>query len=305
MANIGSIYSSTWALSLNRGQIVQGVQAINQNIFIILSTTRGTNPLRPSFGSNIALYVDSPITTAVANIKYQIIESLTIWEPRIKIVIVQHKVSVNQLQFFITYTLAQQQQTFQLNITNGVFSSPQLPTDLVVQGIVPTAFTRLMLAFRLDGVLVTPLAPFNGFATVAEMLQFCRQAYGTIGAWFLDANKLFCRVRTGTYTTGSLTITNLLLYTIQCPVPTKTIGGTYQVQFTFNGVVTFSPVFTGSFATVLQWLRANWQQYGNWGVRFDNGDFSDDFSDDFLTTKTVLELNTTTHSTAQINILAT
>ena len=46
------------------GEIVTGVADIGQCIYIILATPKGSDPHRPTFGSEINLYIDYPIDAA-------------------------------------------------------------------------------------------------------------------------------------------------------------------------------------------------------------------------------------------------
>jgi len=62
------------------------VKSIYQNIQIILSTPKGCDPHRPTFGSNLWQFVDKPLTAITrGKIKAEIVDALQIWEPRIEV----------------------------------------------------------------------------------------------------------------------------------------------------------------------------------------------------------------------------
>ncbi len=67
------------------GRRVYGVAEIEQSIRIIITTIKGSVPLRPDFGCDAFLYIDEPITTARPNIVREVTTALTRWEKRIKV----------------------------------------------------------------------------------------------------------------------------------------------------------------------------------------------------------------------------
>jgi uncharacterized protein len=95
-ATLADIVSADWSIMLDGsaaqiglpggiGNVVQGVADINQCVMIILSTPRGSDPLRPTFGADLWQYVDYPLTLAVPSLVREITQALTIWEPRLKV----------------------------------------------------------------------------------------------------------------------------------------------------------------------------------------------------------------------------
>ncbi len=62
------------------------LESIEQNITIILSTPKGSDPHRPEFGSDINTFVDLPLTVITAGkIKAEIKEAIERWEPRVSV----------------------------------------------------------------------------------------------------------------------------------------------------------------------------------------------------------------------------
>lgn len=69
MTTLNEITYVDWQYKLNSiGEVAEGVEDINQCIAIILLTQNGSDPLRPTFGSDIYKYVDYPVNSAKANI---------------------------------------------------------------------------------------------------------------------------------------------------------------------------------------------------------------------------------------------
>ncbi len=86
MTKLDEIKYVDWQCKLNGiGDVAEGVEDINQCIAIILSTPKGSDPHRPTFGSDIIKYVDYPINIAKANIIRETIDALTLWETRINV----------------------------------------------------------------------------------------------------------------------------------------------------------------------------------------------------------------------------
>jgi uncharacterized protein len=71
------------------GQVVQGVADINQCIGTILSTPQGSDPLRPTFACDVWRWLDAPLTIARPALVGEIVEAITRWEPRVRMLRVQ------------------------------------------------------------------------------------------------------------------------------------------------------------------------------------------------------------------------
>lgn len=89
------ITSADWSLMLDAtagdgsgsglGNVVQGLQDVNQCIRIILTTPKGSDPLRPTFGVDIWQYLDFPLPAARPAIVREITDAILLWEPRVKL----------------------------------------------------------------------------------------------------------------------------------------------------------------------------------------------------------------------------
>lgn len=103
--NVQDITSADWSLAITKqGAIVDDLADINQCIYIILTTDRGSDPLRPLFGNNILRYVDKPLNSAIPNIIREIVEAIRLWEPRVNITKIKHTLVDNEkLQFSIEW----------------------------------------------------------------------------------------------------------------------------------------------------------------------------------------------------------
>jgi Bacteriophage baseplate protein W len=84
---LADINSADWSLKLGAlGEVVEGVADVDQCIAIILTTPKGSDPLRPTFGADIWRYIDVPIDIARPAIVRELVDALTLWEPRITMV---------------------------------------------------------------------------------------------------------------------------------------------------------------------------------------------------------------------------
>ena len=68
---------------VDEAKIKQGIDDIHQCIANILSTIKGSDVLRPDFGSDHFQYIDYPEDIAVPNFVREITKALTVWEKRI------------------------------------------------------------------------------------------------------------------------------------------------------------------------------------------------------------------------------
>lgn len=75
-----------WQPALGRDGEVAGLDDLRQAIAIILRTPRGSDPLRPEFGSNLHLYIDYPVNRARPHLVRETVDALRRWEPRLSVV---------------------------------------------------------------------------------------------------------------------------------------------------------------------------------------------------------------------------
>jgi uncharacterized protein len=116
---LADITSADWSLSLDSstpteasgsgiGNVVQGIADINQCIGIILSTPPGSDPLRPTFACDLWRLLDAPITVARPALVRDIVEAITKWEPRVRVLSVVVNLvngTVSNLLIVITWQL--------------------------------------------------------------------------------------------------------------------------------------------------------------------------------------------------------
>lgn len=106
MTTLNEITYVDWQYKLNKiGFVAEGVEDINQCIAIILLTQKGSDPLRPTFGSDIYKYIDYPINSAKANIIRESIDAIEKWETRIKVDSVTVEIKGSQIKIQIQWSL--------------------------------------------------------------------------------------------------------------------------------------------------------------------------------------------------------
>jgi len=83
---LADITSADWSLKLGTiGYVVQGIDDIDQCIAIILTTPKGSDPLRPTFGADLWQYIDNPINVAMPSIVREVSAAIAMWEPRVTV----------------------------------------------------------------------------------------------------------------------------------------------------------------------------------------------------------------------------
>jgi phage baseplate assembly protein W len=101
------IISVDWSFGLGSpGQIVQGEEDIAQCVFIIVTTQKGSDPLRPEFGVDLLSYIDSPMNIAAANLTRELATQINKWEPRVKVTDVSYKIDVSQITYRVIWKRA-------------------------------------------------------------------------------------------------------------------------------------------------------------------------------------------------------
>lgn len=103
-----TIISQDWQLSTaGPGQVAQGLDDIAQAIILIVTTEKGSDPMRPDFGADVLPYVDRPRPIAAANITRAIVDAVNLWEPRVVLTAVDHTFGgQNRINFRIAWQLA-------------------------------------------------------------------------------------------------------------------------------------------------------------------------------------------------------
>jgi phage baseplate assembly protein W len=84
---LADITSADWSLALGAiGDVAQGIADVEQCLGIIVTTPRGSDPLRPTFGADIWRFIDFPINRALPAIVSELTSAITVWEPRVTLV---------------------------------------------------------------------------------------------------------------------------------------------------------------------------------------------------------------------------
>jgi Bacteriophage baseplate protein W len=87
---LADITSADWSLKLGAiGSVVEGLDDVKQCIAIILTTPKGSDVLRPTFGADLWRYIDNPIDAALPAVVGETTAAITFWEPRVKVVSVK------------------------------------------------------------------------------------------------------------------------------------------------------------------------------------------------------------------------
>ena len=106
MTNLNEITYVDWQLRLNTiGSVAEGIDDINQCIAIILTTSKGSVPHRPTFGSDIHKYVDYPVNEIVRKITRETIDAINLWETRITVNSVSVEINQERITVKIEWTL--------------------------------------------------------------------------------------------------------------------------------------------------------------------------------------------------------
>jgi phage baseplate assembly protein W len=307
VATLKSINSPVWGLSLvGYGVIVEGVAAIRQRIDIAIRTTKGTDPLRPEFGSYVYKFADVPVNLAVPNIKKEILTALQLWVPEIRVISIRHSfpVSYSNPNFEVTFRLIDEDLVDKLlfDLREGA-KIDTAGAELTLQAFFPenpNNYNYTLTVIRNDAQLF-PMPNPSGFATIQELFQWAKSNLFFIGRWFLGNDRIVLYMKADGVTSASIAIETLPISIFKCDFPSLNPGEAYKVEFTANGQAatpSLPQVFTAP-GDVLQWAQNNWGNYGTWVLEFlqlsGEGIFSDEFSDEFEVNATGFRLVGVSH----------
>lgn len=309
MATLKQITSSIWGIGIQGfGVVVEGLESIKQCIGIILQTTPGTDPLRPEFGSNVYKYIDTPVNTAIPNIKLAILQALGLWETRIVVKQISHTINLQRLYFNITYGLVDSDQvdSMQIGLNSYGFILEPAAQPYVVTAAIPNNPNGYRYSFNLiiNGQEIDPQAPAFGFDDIDDLYNWVSSNYATHGKWYILPTSIVCYLVPGSYSNTSATIGLAQVTRLFASVEPLSIGQGYQLSFTPGpGYTPISPgTLFDNAGVMLSWAQQYLSSYGTWAVETVTGSFSDDFGDDFDTVETQLVLYTTTNSAATISV---
>ncbi|MEM4958776.1 MAG: GPW/gp25 family protein [Nanopusillaceae archaeon] len=71
-------------------------KSVLQNISVILTTPKGTDPHRPDFAMDLDALIDNPTPLSVGRMKAKIVEAIETYEPRVKVKEIKVKHSLFQ-----------------------------------------------------------------------------------------------------------------------------------------------------------------------------------------------------------------
>lgn len=128
---LADITSADWSLALGAiGEVVQGIADVEQCLGIIVTTPRGSDPLRPTFGADIWRYIDSPISLALPAIVSALTSAIATWEPRVNLV----SVTAQPVNDASTQSGAHLDVTLIWQLKLGVAASPIRTTTVTIPG---------------------------------------------------------------------------------------------------------------------------------------------------------------------------
>jgi phage baseplate assembly protein W len=190
VATLSNITSPVWGISkYGYGVIVEGIAAIRQRMDITIRTTKGTDPLRPQFGSNVYKFIDYPINIAIANIKRELLECLDIWVKDIKVISIKHFFNAPSNPVFeIVYKLVDDDLIDKLvfDLNAGATVAGEL-NEIILQAYFPPNPNNYRYQIKLfrNGNQMFPLPYPAGYETIQALFTWVQNNYGFVGRWYL------------------------------------------------------------------------------------------------------------------------
>lgn len=305
MATLADIVSPVWTLNIDgAGAIAEGIDAIKQCISLILRTTPGTDPLRPTFGCNLSQYVDLPINQAIPKMKKAILDAIARWESRVTVSTITSSLGDSgQIVFNVGYTLVDGTIADSLIalVSGGGISTGVAAQRIILRAYYPTngAGLQYQISGIVNGTAILPGPPVTGFASLGALYGWVQTNWINYGRWYLTGDSLVGYMNPGA-TSASLAITILSVGQITQIIPE---GSNYTVAISIAGTV-YSESGLHTLADILSYVENDptLGTLGMWQIAYVPGDFSTDFGDDFDTEVAVLQLTGDDIEDVQITI---
>lgn len=273
------------------GALAVGIEDIRQRIYNLLNTIPGSDPFRPLFGCLAYSYADTPINTAVPNIKKAIIDAVTLWMPEITIQAITSSLNEDsQLVFYITYSLVDDDLTDTITYLNGALET-NVANAVIISALVPQKITNgvYYVDFTVNGDAAYPAPLPQGWQTASDMLNWINSNWASYGRWYLTGTSLVLYLNEGIANTATLNVTEISRLTVMALSPNLDIGQFYSLNFSADGqspTPAFPENTINNIGDLLLWVSNNWSSYGNWFI-LNNGvivrppDYTADFTADF------------------------
>lgn len=114
---LNDIQTTNWQLSLaGLGQVVTDIEDVKQCMLVALTTIKGQDRFRPTFGSEFYKYIDKPHTTGAPAMVKEILSTVEAWEKRIVITKIKYTFENNKINFLITITMVANSEQKELSL---------------------------------------------------------------------------------------------------------------------------------------------------------------------------------------------
>lgn len=114
---LDDIQTTNWQLSLaGPGQVVTDIEDVKQCMLIALTTIKGQDRFRPTFGSDFYKYIDQPQTSGAPAMVKEILNTVGAWETRVVITKISYTFDGNKINFQITITMVANSEQAELSL---------------------------------------------------------------------------------------------------------------------------------------------------------------------------------------------
>lgn len=275
MVKVPEITTADWQLSLKGlGLVEEGLKDVKQCIDIILHTVKGSDPLRPEFGSDVFSHVGKPVPILIPLVKKAIVEAISLWEKRVEVITpIKHEfVSPAQVVFNIGYRIVDDNLLDSIDLVYGIGeegNDGSAGNPLILVASIPQGL-RLYLSLILDGNNVLPEPPINGFGSVSDLFLWAIEHYYPQGQWYWlqQQGQIILYVNNGIANTGNLSITSSV-NVLSAFIPEMGDNQYYSAIFQHIGnfvLPEFPTYYAENIEQLLLWAQENWSDYGTWSV---------------------------------------
>lgn len=254
--------------------VVEGVDDVRQCIDTILKTRKGEDPLRPHFGCGLFDWIDKPNTTAIPNMKKEILQAIKTYETRIIVTSVNHEIVLGGVKFVINYKSPDGRSDsfeFEATASGSISGGTTVPATLVLQAVYDDTANRYFLTLELNGSAVSPTPPASGFASISDLMAWVNNNWYIYGTWYwiFGQKKIVLYVPAAVASTGALSILSDVNVLTALISPLTQVDGYYLISFKDASGQMIQPVNGDTVINkggILSFVQANYSQYGDWSI---------------------------------------
>lgn len=265
------IHTENWQMDVKTpDNVVLGNDDIRQCIDVILTTRKGEDPLRPHFGCDLWKWIDAPVNSAIPNMKKSMLDSLSEYEKRIKIIGIKSEIiDLSRVLFYIDYKAEAGGDINTFSFEIGGSAGEQPKPILALSAKYEDGAFRYQIVMQLNGEDANPAPPASGFASISDLMNWVNDNWYIFGTWhhISSQNTVVAYIKGDVATSGNLNIVSSK-NTLSSVIPTISNDERYMIILKdSNGRISpWDDDNIASIGGILMYVQSNYGHLGEWSI---------------------------------------